>query len=81
MKPIYTTLHFLKDMASQTNSLYQLLCKDIAGTWEPSQKQAFLELKQLVSSAPILTFYDISRPTVACADAMGRTWSCFDATP
>ena len=77
MKPIYTTLHFVKDMASQTNSLYQLLCKDIAGTWEPSQKQAFLDLKQLVSSAPILTFYDISRPTVACADASGKDLELF----
>ena len=62
---------FVKDLASQTKPLNELLCKDTAWTWGPSQQQAFSDLKKLVSSAPILTFYDVNRPTVVCADASG----------
>ena len=63
--------HFVKDLARFTKPLNELLCKDIVWTWGDDHEKAFTELKQLISFTPVLTFYDVKRPTVLCADASG----------
>lgn len=62
---------FVKDLARFTKPLNELLCKDIVWVWGSVHEKAFAELKQMISSTPVLTFYDVKLPTVICADASG----------
>jgi hypothetical protein len=47
----------------------ELLEKDRAWNWGPAQKAAFDKVKELVTKAPTLVFYDVTKKTVVSADA------------
>ena len=60
--------HFILDMSEITTPLRYVLKKDSHWQWQPEQAAAFSELKQAISSAPVLKLFDPSRPSVVQAD-------------
>ena len=46
----------------------ELLKLDTAWTWSHRQQQAFGKVKAVVTTTPVLAFYDVNKPTVISAD-------------
>ncbi|CAC5392125.1 unnamed protein product [Mytilus coruscus] len=49
-----------------------MLKGDIQWHWDHEQQQSFEELKQLVSSAPVLRFYNVNEPVTISVDASSK---------
>ena len=60
---------FLPDLHEVTRPLNDLLKADAVWFWGPDQEQSFNAIKALVSAAPVLAFYDVTKPTTVSADA------------
>ena len=60
---------FLPDLAKINGPLRQLLCKDRQWVWEAPQQEAFQQVKDLLSSSPVLAHYSPERETIVAADA------------
>ena len=60
---------FLQHLAETARPINGLLKKESVWTWGPPQEAAFKNLKDLVTSCPVLAYYDIDKPTILSADA------------
>ena len=60
---------FAKHLASKTKPLRELLKKKNTWHWGQPQEQAFREIKEMMTSAPILALYDPNKDTKVYADA------------
>lgn len=60
---------FVKDLSVQNSNLRQLLKKEVAWHWNDVHEKEFTKLKSLISSAPILTFYDPNKIITLSVDA------------
>jgi transposase InsO family protein len=60
---------FCNDLAQLAAPLYALLAKDNAWTWEAMQQICFADVKQSITSAPVLALYDANKPIIICADS------------
>lgn len=60
---------FVENFASRTSPLTQLTKKNYPFVWDNAAEKAFLDIKQCLISAPILTCPDFSRPFVIQTDA------------
>jgi hypothetical protein len=60
---------FLPDLSTRTYHLRLLLKKEVAFNWGSEHQKEFAELKTVVSSAPILQFYDPNLPIKMAADS------------
>jgi hypothetical protein len=60
---------FIPNCSSLTEPLRQLNKADVVWDWSDSQQQSFERLKQAVSTAPVLRFYDPSKPCTIQTDS------------
>ncbi|CAB0035625.1 unnamed protein product, partial [Trichogramma brassicae] len=60
---------FVKDFAKIAKPLTSLLKADTPWDWTDVQEEAFREIKQILSSAPLLQYPDFNRPFVVTTDA------------
>lgn len=60
---------FLPNLATLLRPLYDLLMSSRSWSWGEPQDQAFGKAKELLSSAPLLTHYDPSKPLLLSCDA------------
>ena len=60
---------FVPHLADMTAPLRQLLRKGATWTWTSQNEQAFNNIKQAVASAPVLQYFDPSKPVVIQTDA------------
>ncbi|KAL5473802.1 hypothetical protein EMCRGX_G028358 [Ephydatia muelleri] len=58
---------FVPNMSTVTEHIRVLLGKDVPFVWTWEQEAAFENVKKLLSTAPVLAFYDVKQPvTVSC---------------
>jgi RNase H-like domain found in reverse transcriptase len=62
---------FITDFSHHARPLFDLTKKDAHFSWGPAQQDAFAKLKELVTSAPILTLPDAEQPYRVEADSSG----------
>ena len=60
---------FLPNLSTVISPMSELLKLDTAWTWSHVQQQAFEKVKAMVTTTPVLAFYDVNKPTVVSADA------------
>lgn len=60
---------YIPALATIGQPLYELLKMKNIWTWGPSQQSAFENIKSMLTTAPVLAFYDIEKPTTVSADA------------
>jgi len=60
---------YVPNLSTVGQPLYELLRSKTVWTWGPAQQTAFEKLKELLMTSPVLTFYDVNRPTAVSADA------------
>ncbi|CAB0029249.1 unnamed protein product, partial [Trichogramma brassicae] len=60
---------FVKDFAKIAKPLTSLLKADTPWDWTDAQERAFGEIKQILSSTPLLQYPDFNRPFVVTTDA------------
>ncbi|XP_054874059.1 uncharacterized protein K02A2.6-like [Amphiprion ocellaris] len=59
---------YVPNLATVGESLYELLRQKNMWTWGDAQQAAFDHIKGLLTTAPILAFYDVTKPTAVSAD-------------
>lgn len=60
---------FLPDLSTVMHPINSLLRSDTVWTWEEAQKEAFRKVKGMLTSAPVLAYYNATKPAVVSADA------------
>ena len=60
---------FIEHKANLQEPISQLTQKDVAFVWEKPQQEAFDKLKSVITSAPVLAYFDNSKETVLSVDA------------
>ena len=66
---VYYLGRFVPNLATYVKPFNDLLHKDAAWTWDLKQKQAFQAVKDCLSSAPTLAYFELGRKTVIASDA------------
>ena len=60
---------YIPHLSTVIKPLNDLLCKDTVWRWDSTQEKTFSEVKQLLTDAPILHYYDPELPVIVAADA------------
>lgn len=60
---------FIKNLSQETSELRKLLKKDTTWYWSEQHENEFTNLKKIISSAPVLTYYDPNKPLLLSVDA------------
>ena len=60
---------YIPRLAEITSSLWDLTEENVPFIWGPENADAFCAVKQVIATAPLLTYYDPKKPTVLQTDA------------
>lgn len=60
---------YLPNLSEELRPILELLKSDVAFLWSDQQQQAFIKVKELLSSHTVLAYYDMNKPTYVSADA------------
>ncbi|XP_045765544.1 uncharacterized protein K02A2.6-like [Maniola jurtina] len=60
---------FVKNVSSVLAPLYELLKKGVGWKWSAECERAFVKIKDILTSAPVLAHYDTNKPLVLTCDA------------
>ncbi len=60
---------YIPNLSTIGQPLYELLKSKNTWTWGHTQQSAFENIKESLTTAPVLTYYDVTRPTAVSADA------------
>ncbi|GFN90308.1 Pol polyprotein [Plakobranchus ocellatus] len=60
---------YMPHLSTVSKPLNLLLMKDVAWTWGPEQTESFNKIREMLTIAPLLAYFDLSRPTVVEADS------------
>lgn len=63
---------FLPNFSKVTESMRQLLRNDTEFLWLDSQKRDFVKLKEMLTKAPVLKYYDVNKDVVVSVDASSQ---------
>lgn len=63
---------FLPNMSDVSAPLRQLLEKNICWHWDNNKEQSFTKLKQMVTQAPVLRYFDVKKPLTLTVDASSK---------
>ena len=63
---------YLPSLSTIDAPLRELEKSDVLFHWDYPQKKSFEKIKQLVSQAPILQYYDVTKPVTTQCDASGK---------
>lgn len=63
---------FIPNLSDVTAPLRTLLQQDVEWHWDAPQQESFDRLKQLVSSTPVLSIYDVHKPVTISGDASSK---------
>ena len=66
----------IPDIQSVTRPLNNLRKDDTVWAWGPGQEEAFVKMKMLVASTPILAYYDATKPNCVITDASSYGIGC-----
>jgi hypothetical protein len=57
------------ELTRLTRPFAGMMKKDALFSWQPQHEEAFNSIKQVISSAPVLAYYDVNAPNVIQTDA------------
>lgn len=63
---------FIQNLSELTAPLRELLNKDTAWSWQEPQQKAFETIKKVITSTPVLKFYDVKKPVKLSVDASSK---------
>ena len=63
---------FVQNLSAVSAPLRELTQKGVAWSWEARHQKAFSDLKQCITNAPTLKFYDVRQPVIVSTDASKR---------
>ncbi|XP_062544588.1 uncharacterized protein K02A2.6-like isoform X2 [Armigeres subalbatus] len=65
---------FVENLSALTEPLRRLLLKDAEWLWGHDQEEAFLKIKQILMTPPVLTFYDVNADVTLSVDASSKAF-------
>lgn len=63
---------YLKNLSSETKNMRNLVIKDAEWEWSEQHELEFSKMKEMVSSAPVLQYFDVRKPVMIECDASGH---------
>ena len=60
---------FIPNMSTVTFPIRELLKSDVTFSWSEPQEKAFKEIKQILSVAPVLAYFNVKKPVTITCDA------------